>query len=465
MDIKDKFKYLSANYEIKEEIGEGSYGCVVKAINKETKQSVAIKRIEKLQKNKKENIQILREITLLKELNHLGIVKLIDAEIQYIECSTIIYLIFECLPSDLWKLIKSRKYLEMNTIKLILYQILKTVDYIHSKNVLHRDLKPNNILVNEETWEVKICDFGLSRAVRYHKDELSSNLEKITVLESKCIKEKDIFDLHNKNVQKESENLLEKIRSNNNNSSSIFSKKENKNSIFSSKKYSSHYLSLHVATRWYRAPELILLEKQYGEPIDIWAIGCIFGELLNLNLKNPNAVLFQGGLCYPASPEKTAIAYLLKLGYSVPKVLKDQLECIFEVLGTPSEEECSFITSQFALEYVNTKFEKKEKKTFMKLFPNLNEEGANLLEWMLEFNPMKRPSAEQCIEHAFFKGFNSEYEDFRKEINKTEDIYSGYEKEFNENIETLFEYENEEDINLEILFKKYLIKTKKISTK
>lgn len=461
MEIEDKFKYLSAKYQIKEDLGEGSYGCVVKAINKETKQSVAIKRIEKLQKNKVENIQILREITLLKELNHEGIVRLIDAEIQIIENSTIIYLIFECLPSDLWKLIKSRKYLELNTIKLILFQILKTVNYIHSKNVLHRDLKPNNVLVNEETWEVKICDFGLARPVKYHQDFLSSNLEKITVLESKCMKEKNIFDLHNK------KSMTENQEESSSKKNSIFSK-PNVNTIFSSKKYSSHHLSLHVATRWYRAPELILLEKQYGEPIDIWAVGCIFGELLNLNLKSPNFVLFKGEICYPVSPEKTTIAYLLKLGYNVPIQLKDQLDCIFDVIGTPSEEQCSFITSHDAKEYVNTRFIKKQKKDFRKIFPNLDEAGESLIEWMLEFNPMKRPSTEQCLKHDFFKGFSDEYQRFLKLTNKSEsDEVTSLEytedSGLNENIDSLFEYENEENINLDILYKKYLIKARKIS--
>jgi mitogen-activated protein kinase 1/3 len=66
-------------------------------------------------------------------------------------------------------------------------------------------------------------------------------------------------------------------------------------------------LSQHVVTRWYRAPELILLNKEYSTPIDVWSIGCIFAELLNTMRESvPNFLdrhpLFPGRSCYPLSP-------------------------------------------------------------------------------------------------------------------------------------------------------------------
>lgn len=66
----------------------------------------------------------------------------------------------------------------------------------------------------------------------------------------------------------------------------------------------------HVVTRWYRAPELILLEKDYGEAIDVWALGCIFAELLTMMKENVSNhterhALFPGKSCFPLSPEKT----------------------------------------------------------------------------------------------------------------------------------------------------------------
>lgn len=69
-------------------------------------------------------------------------------------------------------------------------------------------------------------------------------------------------------------------------------------------------LTGHVVTRWYRAPELIVLEKDYGEAIDVWSIGCIFAELLTMMKENvPNQTdrkpLFPGKSCFPLSPDKT----------------------------------------------------------------------------------------------------------------------------------------------------------------
>jgi mitogen-activated protein kinase 1/3 len=98
-------------------------------------------------------------------------------------------------------------------------------------------------------------------------------------------------------------------------------------------------LTGHVVSRWYRAPEIILLNKQYGAPIDVWAIGCIFAELLGMikeNIEQPGdrKPFFPGQSCFPLSPvkrknrEQTA-----STGY--PNEINDQLNIIFDVIGTP----------------------------------------------------------------------------------------------------------------------------------
>lgn len=68
-------------------------------------------------------------------------------------------------------------------------------------------------------------------------------------------------------------------------------------------------LTGHVVTRWYRAPELILLEKDYGAAIDIWSVGCIVAELLGMMKENAPTYLdrkplFPGKSCFPLSPDK-----------------------------------------------------------------------------------------------------------------------------------------------------------------
>ena len=86
-----------------------------------------------------------------------------------------IFLIFECLPSDLKKIIKSNLHLNMIDVKLLVYHILCGLKYIHSCAVLHRDLKPGNILL-DDNYQIKICDFGLARCVNRPDDDEELNL-------------------------------------------------------------------------------------------------------------------------------------------------------------------------------------------------------------------------------------------------------------------------------------------------
>lgn len=104
-------------------------------------------------------------------------------------------------------------------------------------------------------------------------------------------------------------------------------------------------LTGHVVTRWYRAPELILLEKDYGPAIDMWSVGCIFAELLGMMKESAPTYLdrkplFPGKSCFPLSPDK----HVKEERKGFPFSRNDQLAVIFEVIGTPSEEDKSFVT-------------------------------------------------------------------------------------------------------------------------
>ena len=113
-------------------------------------------------------------------------------------------------------------------------------------------------------------------------------------------------------------------------------------------------LTGHVVTRWYRAPEIILLEKDYGPAIDMWSIGCIFGELLGM-MKESAATyldrrpLFPGKSCFPLSPDKT----LQQAKNGFPYAKDDQLALIFSVIGTPADDDMSFVTDSKALQYLS----------------------------------------------------------------------------------------------------------------
>lgn len=98
-------------------------------------------------------------------------------------------------------------------------------------------------------------------------------------------------------------------------------------------------LTGHVVTRWYRAPELILLEKEYTAAIDCWSVGCIFAELMNMLKENAptfldRSPLFPGTSCFPLSPAKSNT--VKKNGF--PHSSSDQLNVIFSVIGTPKTD-------------------------------------------------------------------------------------------------------------------------------
>jgi len=187
--------------------------------------------------------------------------------------------------------------------------------------VLHRDLKPANILVNEDC-SVKICDFGLARSIAGVESAQITNISKRFKQDDHEMKSESSVDdvafahsepamLHHGDQvstaittasEEQKEMTLEEKR------------KEMTKRLINSKdlrKNMKRELTGHVVTRWYRAPELILLEKEYGPPIDTWSVGCIFAELLGMMKESAPTYLerkplFPGKSCFPLSPDKFA---------------------------------------------------------------------------------------------------------------------------------------------------------------
>lgn len=145
-----------------EKVGEGTYGVVFKGRHKKTGQLVAIKKIR--MENEDEGIPstAIREVSLLKELIHPNIVSLLEILMD----ETRLYLVFEFLSMDLKKYLdslESGKYLEPKKVKSYLYQITQAILFCHMRRVLHRDLKPQNLLIDSKG-VIKVADFGLGRA-------------------------------------------------------------------------------------------------------------------------------------------------------------------------------------------------------------------------------------------------------------------------------------------------------------
>lgn len=149
------------SYRKIEKIGEGTYGVVYKALNQSTGETVALKKIRLESEDEGVPSTAIREISLLKELTHPNVVTLND--VLYSENK--LYLVFEFLDQDLKKYMENSSPFPMNKmlVKSYLYQLLQGVQYCHMHRVLHRDLKPQNLLI-DRNGHLKLADFGLARA-------------------------------------------------------------------------------------------------------------------------------------------------------------------------------------------------------------------------------------------------------------------------------------------------------------
>ena len=150
---------LHSEYEIKDIIGIGTFGEVKLGINKRTNENVAIKIIDKDKMTKFCNIKrIKREFDIIQSLDHLNIIKTHSIN----EDTKKYYIVMEyCEKGELFNYIVKNKRLKENEASFFFYQIINGVEYLHNKNIVHRDMKPENLLLNQNNI-IKIIDFGLS---------------------------------------------------------------------------------------------------------------------------------------------------------------------------------------------------------------------------------------------------------------------------------------------------------------
>lgn len=202
-------------------LGDGTYGSVLKAVNRSNGDVVAIKKMKRKYYSWKECIR-LREVRSLKKLSHPCIIKLREV----IRENNTLYFVFEFMEQNVYEMMKYRQQtkargFDESTIKSITYQSMNALAFMHKVGFFHRDIKPENILISKinknrdddsgKNLICKVADFGLAREVR------------------------------------------------------------------SQAPYTDY-----VSTRWYRAPEVLLRASKYGAPIDLWAMGAIMAELYTL---------------------------------------------------------------------------------------------------------------------------------------------------------------------------------------
>ncbi|XP_028393478.1 serine/threonine-protein kinase pef1-like isoform X2 [Dendronephthya gigantea] len=286
-------------YHKLELLGEGSYASVFKGISNITKQTVALKEI-RLQPEEGAPFTAIREASLLQELKHANIVKLHDI----VHTKDTLMFVFEYLHTDLSHYLE--KYpsgLHPHNAKLFLLQLLRGLNYCHDKRILHRDIKPQNLLLNENG-ELKLADFGLARE----------------------------------------------------------------------KSVPSHTYSNEVVTLWYRPPDVLLGSTEYSTSLDMWGVGCIFGEMLS------GRALFQG-----------------------QKGPSDQLNKIWQLLGTPTKDTWPEVVNypEYSKENI-TAFYPRRISSVIPVF-QYDTIGEDLLKRFLRYEPRRRISAEDSLKHPYFQ--------------------------------------------------------------
>mmetsp|Transcript_19146 Transcript_19146/g.32928 ORF Transcript_19146/g.32928 Transcript_19146/m.32928 type:complete len:298 (+) Transcript_19146:181-1074(+) len=149
-------------WEKLERIGEGTYGVVFRGRDRVKGRTVALKKIRLESEEDGVPSTAIREISLLKELDHPSIVKLFDV----VHSDKKLYLVFEYLDLDLKRLMDTTPgfHKDLRLIKLFMWQMLSGITYCHSQRIIHRDLKPQNLLIDRAGNQLKLADFGLARA-------------------------------------------------------------------------------------------------------------------------------------------------------------------------------------------------------------------------------------------------------------------------------------------------------------
>lgn len=157
------------NYHILDQLGEGMFGRVFKARRKQSTQIVAMKFISKQNKSVSDLDNLKKEIHIIKQVNHPNIIRMIET----FETSTEICVVTDFGRGELFDAIKTDRKLPESEIRNICVQLVRALHYLYSVNIVHRDLKPQNILIVSDG-QIKLCDFGLSRAMSPNTEVLHS---------------------------------------------------------------------------------------------------------------------------------------------------------------------------------------------------------------------------------------------------------------------------------------------------
>ncbi|XP_039971944.1 mitogen-activated protein kinase 14B isoform X1 [Xiphias gladius] len=334
-EVPERYKNLSP-------VGSGAYGSVCSAYDVKTGLKVAVKKLSRPFQSIIHAKRTYRELRLLKHMKHENVIGLLDVftPATSLEEFNDVYLVTHLMGADLNNIVKCQKLTD-DHVQFLIYQILRGLKYIHSADIIHRDLKPSNLAVNEDcelkvrssplTTMFTICDLAVSQTPFSSASFPAAFTHKHHFIGQ-------ILD-------------------------------------FGLARHTDDEMTGYVATRWYRAPEIMLNWMHYNMTVDIWSVGCIMAELLT------------GRTLFPGTDHI------------------DQLKLIMMLVGTPGPELLMKISSESARNYINS-LPHMPKRNFADVFIGANPLAVDLLEKMLVLDTDKRITASEALAHTYFAQYH-----------------------------------------------------------
>ena len=316
MEDHNRFRGVSKinHYEFLSKLGEGTFGEVHKARSLRTGRIFALKKI--LMHNERDGFPItaLREIKLLKKLSHPNILKLEEMAIEKPKegkKKATMYMVTPYMDHDLSGLLENPAvHFTEPQIKCYMIQLLQGCNYLHGNQILHRDMKAANLLISNEGI-LQIADFGLARNYDDAPPQRGKGGGEAT----------------------------------------------------------RDYTAL-VVTRWYRPPELLLQLRRYTTAIDMWGVGCVFGEM------------FKGRPIFAGNSDA------------------HQAQLIFELVGSPTEESMPGWSSLPGFE--DASIYSPRPPSITRVFRDQGSSAISLLTELLKLDWRKRVNAMDALEHPYF---------------------------------------------------------------
>jgi len=303
-------------------------------------------------------LRTVREVATMVQANHPNVVKLVEilppneerSEFQHV------YLVMENVGGwDLRMLLaKEEEAFNRDQIKYFMYQLLCGLKYFQALGLMHRDLKPENVLVGHDG-AVKLCDFGFARINLSEERQAEVTAATESAITNGDTEVDDSLPYHKKTFRR---------------------------------------LSCHVATRWYRAPELLLVDPTYDSQSDMWSMACMLGEMVQMTYLGKRHPLFNAQ-CSRLSP----IAGMDKENPDCP-----QMEEIMKVIGPPTAADFPSVERYPDIhEYLERLRASPPEPTPLETrFPEIPAEDLAFLKQSLIWSPTSRPSAGALLENPYF---------------------------------------------------------------